>query len=53
MIANGAIYLTSPEKLRKFKTFTYIDFIPLAINSKKESIDIDTAQDLNFARSYL
>ena len=39
--------MTSPEKLRKHKTFSYNDFLPLPIKSKKECIDIDTIEDLN------
>lgn len=51
-LINGVIYLTSPEKLRKHKTFSYNDFLPLPIKSKKECIDIDTIEDLKLARNF-
>ena len=51
-LINGVIYLTSPGKLRRYKTFSYNDFLPLPIKSKKECIDIDTFEDLKLARSF-
>jgi len=50
---NGVIYLTPISLLKKFKSFSYKNFIPLIINSKKESLDIDYKTDFLKAKKYL
>jgi len=50
---NGVIYLTPISLLKKFKCFSYKNFIPLVINSKKESLDIDYKIDFEKAKKYL
>ena len=50
---NGVIYLTPVNLLKKYKCFSYKGFIPLIINSKKESLDIDYKTDLIKAKKYL
>ena len=48
-IVNGSFYLISPKNLRKNKSFFIEPLTPLIINSKIESIDIDTEEDLHYA----
>ena len=48
-IVNGSFYLVTAKDLRKNKSFFIKDSIPLVINSKIESLDIDTEQDWEFA----
>ena len=47
---NGVVYLTSPIKLRRHKTFYHKDFLPLLLKSKKECLDINTIENLKLAR---
>tara|TARA_B100000787_G_scaffold145254_1_gene115348 strand:+ start:1077 stop:1781 length:705 start_codon:yes stop_codon:yes gene_type:complete len=49
-IVNGSFYLISPLNLRKNKSFFIEPLIPLIINSKIESIDVDTEDDLHYAK---
>ena len=48
-IVNGSFYLATPKDLRKYKSFFIKESIPLVINSKIESLDINTEQDWEFA----
>jgi len=48
-IVNGSFYLVTPKDLRKYKSFFIKESIPLVINSKTESLDIDTEGDWEFA----
>ena len=56
----GSFYLTSPEVLRRDKSFLSQITIPLVVDSFEESIDIDTPEDfriaelcaLNFIKKY-
>jgi N-acylneuraminate cytidylyltransferase len=48
-IVNGSFYLVTAKDLRKYKSFFIEESIPLVINSKIESLDIDTEQDWEFA----
>ena len=52
-IVNGSFYLVTGKDLRKYKSFFIKESIPLVINSKIESLDIDTEQDWEFAEYYL
>jgi CMP-N,N'-diacetyllegionaminic acid synthase len=52
-VPNGAIYLVEPKVLRKKRSFASGEIIPMIINSIKESIDIDTEDDLLFAKFLL
>jgi CMP-N,N'-diacetyllegionaminic acid synthase len=45
----GSFYLTSPEVLRRDKSFLSQTTIPLVVGSFEESIDIDTAEDFRIA----
>lgn len=38
---NGALYLISPDELRKTKSFFSVTSVPLIVNSQREAIDID------------
>lgn len=49
-IVNGSFYLISPKNLRKNKSFFIDPLTPLIVNSKIESIDIDTEEDLHYAK---
>ena len=51
-VVNGSFYLISPKKLRKDNSFFSDETIPLIITSRKESIDIDDAHDLEIAQYY-
>jgi CMP-N,N'-diacetyllegionaminic acid synthase len=46
---NGSLYLVSPEYLRSEHSFGEIMAIPCHISSVKESIDIDSTMDFEFA----
>ena len=46
---NGSIYLISPMNLRKYKSFFKPSVLPFVQNNLKESIDIDTYDDLKIA----
>ena len=48
-IVNGAFYLASPEQLRLQNSFLTEPTIPLVIDSKRESLDIDTEFDYKMA----
>lgn len=48
-VINGALYLASPNYLRRFKSFTREDTIPLIVNDIKEGLDIDTQWDWSLA----
>ena len=50
---NGSIYLISPSDIRLYGTFQPKKTMGLVIKSKKESIDIDTEDDLSAARKAL
>jgi len=50
---NGSLYLISPKKFRKYKTFITKDSIGVLLKTKKEQIDIDYKSDLNFARTLI
>ena len=52
-IPNGVIYITSIKKLTKYNTFSYKNFFPLYVSSKKESLDIDTIEDFKLAQKYV
>ena len=49
----GVIYITSIKKLKKYNTFSYKNFFPLYVSSKKESLDIDTIEDFKLAQKYV
>ncbi len=49
---NGTIYISPIQKLNKFCSFSYKNFMPLTINSKKESLDIDYKKDFLQAKKY-
>ena len=49
---NGSIYLASPEFLRKNNSFFNKEITPLIINSRRESIDIDTHWDFSIAEYF-
>ena len=48
-VINGSFYLISPGTLRKEKSFFVEGAMPLVINSRIESLDIDTEQDWQYA----
>ena len=50
---NGVIYLTPISLLKKFNSFSYKNFTPLIIDSKRESLDIDYKIDFLKAEKYL
>ena len=50
---NGVIYLTPISLLKKVNSFSYKNFIPLIIGSKRESLDIDYKIDFLKAEKYL
>jgi CMP-N,N'-diacetyllegionaminic acid synthase len=49
----GSIYLISPSDIRLHKTFQPTNTLGIVVNSKKESVDIDTNDDLIHAREFL
>jgi len=49
---DGSIYLIKPSILKKSKKFYGKHALPVIINSQKESIDIDTFEDLEIAKFY-
>jgi CMP-N,N'-diacetyllegionaminic acid synthase len=49
-IVNGSFYLISPQNLRVSKSFFGGTLTPLVIDSRIESIDIDTEEDFNYAK---
>ena len=50
---NGLLYLVSPEYLRREHSFSGINAIPVHTSSIKESIDIDSDEDFEFAEYML
>ena len=48
-VVNGGFYLISPESLREGGSFMGSQSIPLIIKSAKESLDIDTEDDFEYA----
>jgi CMP-N,N'-diacetyllegionaminic acid synthase len=52
-VVNGSLYLISSINLRKQQSFYTDETIPLIINSKKESLDIDDEDDWALAEYYL
>ena len=50
---NGVIYITPIKLLQKFNSFSYKNFVPLIISSKKESLDIDYKKDFLQAEKFL
>ena len=50
---NGVLYLTPLKTLENKKNFSYKNFKPLIIKSKKESLDIDSRKDFLEAKNYL
>ena len=50
---NGLIYLTPVKILKKHRSFSYKNFVPLITKSKKEAIDIDTSYDLKIAKKHI
>jgi CMP-N,N'-diacetyllegionaminic acid synthase len=49
---NGVIYITPNCFLTKKYSFSEKKFVPLKIQSKKESLDIDTVKDFRLAKKY-
>ena len=52
-VVNGTFYLTSPQRLRREKTFFSKDALALVISSDQEALDIDTPQDFALAQYYV
>ena len=52
-IVNGSFYMITPTDLRSNRTFFGSTSIPLMVESKKESLDIDTELDWYIAESIL
>ena len=50
---NGSLYLISPKKFRKYRTFITKDSVGVLFKTKKEQIDIDYKSDLSFARTFV
>ena len=50
---NGLIYLTPLKTLKKYKSFSYKNFLPLITKSRKETLDIDTRYDFKIAKKYI
>ena len=50
---NGYFYLVNKSLFLKTKSFKKKVFVPLIINSPKESLDIDTYKDLLFAKKHV
>ncbi len=50
---NGVLYLTPKDILFKKKNFSYKNFRPYLIKSKKESLDIDTYDDFKIAKKMI
>ena len=49
----GAFYLVSPQDLRAHRSFFAPGVLPLVIESRREAIDIDTAEDLVLAQALI
>lgn len=52
-VVNGALYLISPEALRRTRNFSGDDVAPLLMDSPAASIDIDTELDWRYAEAVL
>ena len=52
-VVNGAFYLITPEDLRRRNSFNGEDMLPLVIDAREESIDIDTEWDWRLAETVL
>jgi CMP-N,N'-diacetyllegionaminic acid synthase len=52
-VINGALYLITPDDLRKLRSFRSEDMLPLVIARLEESIDIDTEWDWEIAEYLL
>ena len=52
-LVNGSFYLTTPNSLRAFRSFTGDKVLPLIVESKKEALDIDTDWDWSIAEMIL
>ncbi|MDP2432797.1 MAG: acylneuraminate cytidylyltransferase family protein [Pseudomonadota bacterium] len=50
-VVNGALYLSTPSDLRAHGSFFSDDMLPLVINSRRQSLDIDTEWDWLLAES--
>ena len=50
---NGALYLISPDELRKTRSFLSVTSVPLIVNSQRESLDIDDDFDWWLAEQIL
>ena len=50
---NGVFYLTPKDTLLKKKNFSYKNFRPYLIKSKKEILDIDTHDDFKIAKKMI
>lgn len=51
-VANGSIYIASPTYLRNNKNFIRADTLPLILQDRKETLDIDTEWDWKLAEIY-
>jgi N-acylneuraminate cytidylyltransferase len=50
---NGALYLIAPEVLRRQRGFYSDEVVPLVMEKREESLDIDTEWDWNLAQAML
>lgn len=51
-VLNGAVYLASPEQLLREASFLGDGFVPVVMESARESIDIDTSDDWRLAERF-
>jgi len=51
-VVNGSFYLTTPSNLRTYRSFIGVEAIPLFIESKRDSLDIDTDFDFKLAEFF-
>jgi CMP-N,N'-diacetyllegionaminic acid synthase len=49
----GAFYLVAPQELRRYHSFFPPGALPLVMESRRETIDIDTAEDFAMAQALL
>jgi CMP-N,N'-diacetyllegionaminic acid synthase len=49
----GSLYIVSPSYLRREKSFTVGEVVPVNVASSIEALDIDTQQDWELAQSYI
>jgi len=52
-VVNGSFYLVAPRELRRDRSFFINGTLPLIIDSRMESLDIDTEQDWQLAEYFL